>query len=124
MNQRSKIHHDGYQQSIDRLLNSARGVPELNDFQSQSKEIFEQCRKITGASLGFIALISENRKQYEVIYIDPEGFEHSNLHEEKILISGLSQKAYKTNKSSYDNNFSSKDFNLFLPQGFLRRCRR
>jgi PAS domain S-box-containing protein len=99
------------------LLNSAKIVLELDDFRETSNKICQHCREITSTTTGFIALFSENKNEYEIIYIDPienDGYKSRD----KILLSGLAEKVYKSKEAEYDNNFQDKTSNRFLPEGF------
>jgi PAS domain S-box-containing protein len=99
------------------LLNSAKVVLEVDDFNTISKQICEYCRKIIGASQGFIALVSDNKYQYEVKFAHQRGAQPSDLAEKKIALSGLSDLVYRTNEAAYDNDFLSNTQNKFLSQG-------
>lgn len=55
------------------LMEAFRYIPLCNTFEDAAKEIFEQCKRLTGARSGYVALLSENGKENELLFLDSGG---------------------------------------------------
>ena len=97
------------------LLDGARAVLEYREFEPVAKALFESCKKLTGATAGYVALLSSDREKIEVLFLDSGGQPCDVDPELPMPIRGLRQEAYRGKKVVYDNDFSNSEWAKYLP---------
>ncbi|MBN2441982.1 MAG: GAF domain-containing protein [Spirochaetales bacterium] len=101
------------------LLNAMRSILNLTSFEEIARIIFNETCRITGAKSGYVALLSEDGSENEVLFLESGGLPCSVNPELPMPIRGLREKAYRENKVVYDNNFMKSDWTQFLPAGHV-----
>ncbi|MBF0291447.1 MAG: PAS domain S-box protein [Nitrospinae bacterium] len=104
---------------VSSLLESARAVLKHADFKDSARAIFDYCKKVTGATAGYVALLSDDGSENEVLFLDPGGRECTVDPTLPMPIRGLRGEAYKTGYSAYDNDFWHSDWMKFMPPGHV-----
>ena len=104
---------------VEALLVASRAVLQYSSFEQSSRAIFDQAKAITGATSGYVALLSEDGAENEVLFLDAGGLECSVDPALPMPIRGLRSDAYKYNKAVYDNDFMNSDWVKFLPKGHV-----
>ncbi len=99
------------------LLEGARAVLENREFQDAAKSIFDICKNITGATAGYVALLSKDGTENEVLFLDSGGRSCTVDPELPMPIRGLREEAYRTGKAVYHNDFSNSEWVKFMPEG-------
>ncbi|MBI5966729.1 MAG: MEDS domain-containing protein [Deltaproteobacteria bacterium] len=61
------------QAEISALLESSRAVLEYREFKDAARFIFDSCKNLIGATAGYIALLSKDGKENEVLFLDSGG---------------------------------------------------
>lgn len=107
------------QSEISALLKGARAVLEYRDFNDAAKKIFDVCKSIVGASSGYIALLSQDGSENEVLFLDSGGLPCSVDPLLPMPIRGLRGEAYHTCKVVYDNKFTKSQWMKYLPGGHV-----
>ncbi len=107
------------EKEISLLLEATKSVLENKSFNNAVMKIFESCKIATGASSGYIALISDDRKENEVLFLDAGGLPCSVNPEFPMPIRGLREEAYRFGKVVYENDFTNTDWVKFLPDGHV-----
>lgn len=107
------------ERELSALLESARAVLKYADFKDSARAIFDYCKKITGATAGYVALLSGDGSENEVLFLDPGGRECVVDPALPMPIRGLRGEAYRTGKAAYDNDFSNSDWMRFMPAGHV-----
>lgn len=102
------------------LTESAKVILMQNEFEKSAEEIFHLCKRVTGASSGYVALLSADGSENEVLFLDSGGLECTVDESLPMPIRGLRATAYHSLKGTYDNNFSESDWMKFLPEGHMR----
>ncbi len=97
------------------LLDGARAVLEYREFEPVAKALFESCKKLTGATAGYVALLSSDRKNIEVLFLDSGGQPCDVDPELPMPIRGLREEAYRSKKVVYGNGFSNSKWTKYLP---------
>ena len=108
------------QAEISALLEASRSVHEYHDFTSSAKAIFHICKNLIGATSGYIALLSKDGTENEVLFLDTGGFPCTVDPKLPMPIRGLRAKAYRKNKAVYHNDFPKSEFIKFMPKGHVR----
>ena len=102
------------------LIESARAILLKQEFSESAKEIFSLCKKVTGATSGYVALLSPDGSENEVLFLDSGGLMCDVDENLPMPIRGLRETAYRTLKGIYDNSFADSHWMKFLPEGHMR----
>ncbi len=102
------------------LIESSRAILSYEDFETAAKEIFDYCKRVTGATSGYVALLSEDGSENEVLFLDSGGLECTVDESLPMPIRGLRSKAYNLLKGVYDNNFANSKWVKYMPSGHMR----
>ena len=102
------------------LKESARAILTQQDFSKSAKEIFSLCKKVTGATSGYVALLSSDGTENEVLFLDSGGRKCTVDENLPMPIRGLRGTAYKSKKGVFDNSFADSHWTDFLPDGHMR----
>ncbi len=110
---------DRLSSEYDAVLESARAILTHGDFETSAREIFGLCKEITGASSGYVALLSRDGSENEVLFLD-SGEIPCNVDENLPMpIRGLREKAYRSKAGVYNNDFARTDWAKLLPEGHM-----
>ncbi len=102
------------------LLKSARAILNNQDFDTSAQEIFKYCKDVTGATSGYVALLTPDGSENEVLFLDSGG-RACNVDENLPMpIRGLREVAYRTQKAVYDNSFANSEWMEYMPEGHMR----
>jgi PAS domain S-box-containing protein len=102
------------------LIEAFRYIPLCKTFDDAAKYIFDHCKRLTGAHSGYVALLSENGKENEVLYLDAGGLPCDVDPNLPMPIRGLREAAYKTKKVVYDNAFPESPWLKYMPDGHVK----
>jgi len=102
------------------VTESARAILMQQEFEESAKEIFSLCKKVTGATSGYVALLSSDGSENEVLFLDSGGLLCNVDENLPMPIRGLRETAYRSLKSVYDNSFADSHWVKFLPEGHMR----
>ncbi|MGO8806744.1 MAG: PAS domain S-box protein, partial [Candidatus Bathyarchaeia archaeon] len=58
---------------ISALLTASRAVLQNKEFPDSARAIFDTCKELIGATAGYVALLSKNGKENEVLFLDSGG---------------------------------------------------
>ncbi|PLW99324.1 MAG: hypothetical protein C0594_17210 [Marinilabiliales bacterium] len=107
------------QNKIYSLYDAAKIVQQLGDFKVTAQKLFNKCKKLTGATSGYVALLSENGEENEVLFLDSGGLACSVDESLPMPIRGLRSEAYKLSKAVYHNDFMNSEHIKFMPEGHM-----
>jgi PAS domain S-box-containing protein len=107
------------QAEISALLESSRAVLEYHEFKDAARSIFDSCKKLIGATSGYIALLSRDEKENEVLFLDSGGHPCTVDPSLPMPIRGLRAEAYRTREPVYHNDFSRSEYVKFMPPGHV-----
>ena len=102
------------------LIESARAILIQQEFKESAREIFSLCKKVTGATSGYVALLSPDGSENEVLFLDSGGLMCTVDENLPMPIRGLRETAYHSLKGVYDNSFADSHWVEFLPEGHMR----
>lgn len=108
------------EREIKALLEASRAVLEQNDFAETARAIFDHACDVTGASSGYIALLTPDGRENEVLFLESGGATCTVDPDLPMPIRGLREVAYRECRTVFDNHFSESDWNDFLPAGHVR----
>lgn len=105
--------------NIQELLKATKSILKYQDFDKSARDIFESCKKVTGAKSGYVALLSEDGSQNELLFLDSGGLPCTVDRDLPMPIRGLRAKAYDKGEVVYNNSFMDSEFERFLPEGHV-----
>ncbi len=107
------------QQEVSALLTSSRAVMESHDFETAARKIFDTCTGLIGAVSGYVALISDDGEENEVLFLEAGGLPCDVDPELPMPIRGLRAEAYHSGKVVFDNDFNDSEWMEFMPAGHV-----
>ncbi len=105
------------QAEISALLRASRAVLEQREFKDITWNIFDSCKNLIGATAGYVALLSEDGTENEVLFLDSGGLPCTVDPSLPMPIRGLREVVYRTGKAVYENDFSHSEWMKFMPEG-------
>ncbi len=103
------------EKEISSFYDAAQAVLESNIFKETALSIFQTCKEMIGAKAGYVALLSKDGLQNEIIFLDSGGLSNKVDPTLQMPICELSEQIYHTGEVVYDNNFSSNGWIKSLP---------
>ncbi|MBN2124486.1 MAG: GAF domain-containing protein [Deltaproteobacteria bacterium] len=101
------------------LMRGSRAVLEQKGFADAARAIFDFCRDLTGATSGYVALLSTDGAENEVLFLESGGLPCSVDPELPMPIRGLRAEAYRKCKAVYHNDFMESTWVRFMPEGHV-----
>jgi transcriptional regulator with GAF, ATPase, and Fis domain len=107
------------EKELDALRAGAKAVLEQKDFAASARAIFDHCRALVGATSGYVALLSADGQENELLFLESGGLPCDVNPELPMPIRGLRAEAYRENKAVYHNDFMRSKWADFMPAGHL-----
>lgn len=104
---------------VDAMVRGARVILEKKNFSESARAIFDCCREMTGAQSGYVALLSDDGHENEVLFLEAGGHPCTVDPELPMPIRGLRQQSYETHQVVYENDFMNSAHVAFLPAGHV-----
>ena len=101
------------------LLDGAKDVLEGTGFSSTARRIFDAACEMTGAVSGYVALLSDDGEENEVLFLESGGLPCSVDENLPMPIRGLRGEAYKSGKAVFDNDFMNSPWAEYMPGGHV-----
>jgi PAS domain S-box-containing protein len=105
------------QSEISALLEGSHAVLKYHDFKSAAESIFNSCKRLTGATSGYVALLSKDETENEVVFLDSGGLSCEVDPSLPMPIRGLRAEAYNKKEAIYHNDFLNSEWMKFMPEG-------
>lgn len=102
-----------------KLLEAAAAVLQSESFPIAARSVFDIAKDLTGAASGYVALLSKDGSENEVLFLDSGGLPCDVDESLPMPIRGLREVAYRENRPAYDNSFMSSDWMKFMPEGHV-----
>jgi GAF domain-containing protein len=106
-------------EKLQAVIKGARAILEQQSFTGAARAIFDDCRDLIGAHSGYVALLSQDGQENEVLFLEAGGLPCSVNPELPMPIRGLRAIAYATQAPAYDNDFMNSRWVDFLPPGHV-----
>jgi len=107
------------QAEISALLEGSRAVLEYREFEEAARSIFDSCKSLIGATGGYVALLTEDGTENEVLFLDSGGRPCTVDPNLPMPTRGLREVAYRTAKAVYHNDFSKSEWVKYMPEGHV-----
>jgi PAS domain S-box-containing protein len=101
------------------LLESSQAVLQYREFKDSAKSIFNSCKNLIGAKAGYVALLTPDGSENDLLHLDAGGLSCTVNPSLPMPIRGLREKAYRSCKTVFDNRFSKSQWVDFLPDGHV-----
>lgn len=108
------------QDEVKSLLKGAKEILRHQDFNTAARLIFDTCKDLIGARSGYIALLSSDGKENEVLFLDAGGMPCSVDSSLPMPIRGLREQAYRYGKPVYNNDFNNSQWVKYMPKGHVQ----
>ena len=107
------------QEDIAALLASTRAVLTYREFPVAARAIFDSCKNLIGATAGYVALLTPDGAENEVLFLEAGGRECTVDPTLPMPIRGLRAESYHLGKAVYDNDFANSKWWKFMPGGHV-----
>ncbi|MCF8357137.1 MAG: GAF domain-containing protein [Prolixibacteraceae bacterium] len=111
--------HEKRENEISELLKATQTVLETHDFQKTAKLIFDSCARTIGAKAGYVALLSDDGQENELLFLEDGGMPCTVNPNLPMPIRGLREESYRTGEVVYDNDFMKSKWVKFMPRGHM-----
>ena len=101
------------------LLESSQAVLQYCEFKDSAKSIFNSCKNLIGARAGYVALLTADGSENDLLHLDSGGLTCAVDPALPMPIRGLREKAYRSCKTVFDNRFATSQWVDFLPDGHV-----
>jgi len=81
--------------------------------------VFDACKELTGATAGYVALLTDDGAENEVLFLDAGGMPCTVDPKLPMPIRGLRSESYRLNRAVYDNDFMNSKWVEFMPSGHV-----
>lgn len=105
---------------LDTMLKAAKMVLKSGEFAAIAREIFDYAKKTIGAAAGYVALLSRDGRENEVLFLDSGGLDCTVDPNLPMPLRGLRGQVYRTGKAVYENRFDQSEHASLLPEGHVR----
>jgi PAS domain S-box-containing protein len=102
------------------MLKAARTIPLSTSFDQSARSIYHICKSLIGATCGYVALLSEDGSENEILFLDDGGLPCSVDPNLPMPIQGLRSVAYQSGKAVYENHFMNSEWIDLMPPGHVR----
>ncbi len=101
------------------LLDCSQTILIHREFEQTARSIFDSAKDLIGATAGYVALLSEDGMENEVLFLDDGGLSCTVDPNLPMLIRGFREKAYQACKVVFENSFSNSKWMEFMPNGHV-----
>ncbi len=108
-----------HRRELTALMGGASAVLKEKGFSESARTIFDYCRNLIGATSGYVALLSENGMENEVLFLEAGGLSCEVDPDLPMPIRGLRGEAYAQDKAVYHNDFMNSEWAAFMPKGHV-----
>ena len=105
---------------ISALLKSSKAVLQNKEFPDSARAIFDAAKELIGATAGYVALLSDNGLENEVLFLDAGGLPCTVDPSLPMPIRGLRAEAYNSGKVTVENVFNKSEWTKFMPDGHVQ----
>jgi PAS domain S-box-containing protein len=97
------------------LLEASQAVMACHTFEGAARRIFDVAREATGAVSGYVALMSDDGTENELLFLEAGGLPCEVDPELPMPIRGLRAEAYAKAVTVYENDFEHSEWMAFIP---------
>ena len=107
------------EKEVEALLKGAHAILTHQTFPVAARKVFDICRDLIGATAGYVALLSEDGAENEVLFLEAGGLPCDVDPDLPMPIRGLREKAYRRIETVFDNDFKTSQWMAYMPKGHV-----
>ncbi|MBF0319254.1 MAG: PAS domain S-box protein [Nitrospirae bacterium] len=115
----SEITAKQHEEELQALLESSGAVLKYSVFADAARAIFDTCKDTIGATAGYVALLSRDGSENEVLFLDAGGLPCTVDPSLPMPIRGLRETSYRTLSAVYENDFHNSSWMDYMPEGHV-----
>lgn len=104
---------------VSALLKGSRAVLQHRGFAPAAKAIFDACKELIGATVGYVALVSDDGTQHHLLFLDTGNRPCTVDPALPMPIRGLRAEACRAGTAVYQNGFANSPWSQLLPPGHV-----
>jgi len=101
------------------LFEATRSIPLSKNFHQSARKIYDILKHYIGATCGYVALLSENREENDLLFLDDGGIPCDVDPSLPMPIRGLRKEAYDSGNAVYSNDFMNSEHLQHMPEGHM-----
>ena len=101
------------------VIRGARAILGKHTFAESAHAIFDYCRELTGAVSGYVALLTDDGQENEVLFLEAGGMPCTVDPALPMPVRGLRATVYATHEAAYENDFMHTAWTGYLPKGHV-----
>ena len=105
--------------TLSAMFEASQAVLEFQDFPTAARHIFDSCAALIGATAGYVALLSADGQQNEVLFMESGGRPCVVNPELPMPFRVLRALACSTISAAFDNDFSRSQWMQYIPKGHV-----
>jgi len=105
------------QEEVAALLEGSRAVLANMEFAGAARSIYQFCKKIVGASAGYVALLSPDGGENKLLFLDSGDMTCTVDPSLPMPVRGLRSIAYQSGTAVFENDFAHSKWNSLMPEG-------
>ncbi|MDH3327617.1 MAG: PAS domain S-box protein [Desulfobulbaceae bacterium] len=95
----------------------AQAFLKSREFEHSTYTVYENCKKLIGATAGYVALLSADETLNELLFLDMGDLPCDLDPDLPMPLRGFRAEAYSTQKVVYENDFRQSEWQQYLPDG-------
>jgi PAS domain S-box-containing protein len=107
------------QHETEAMLAATRAIPEKRTFEEAARGIFDALKGLLGADSGYVALLSADGQENEVLFLDSGGRPCAVDPDLPMPIRGLRAEAYSKGTVVWENEFQASKWTKLMPDGHV-----
>lgn len=115
----AEAQRERHAKALEALMAGAESILGNTDFGEAARAIFDFCCDMTGATSGYVALLSEDGRENELLFLESGGLSCTVDPELPMPIRGLRAEAYRRRQPVYHNDFMDSRWAELMPQGHV-----
>jgi PAS domain S-box-containing protein len=104
---------------VSALQQSCQAVLSYQEFEAVARTIFDRCKKLVGATSGYIVLLDDTGVENKLLFLDAGPLACNVDPALPMPIRGLRSEVYRTAKTVYENDFSNSKWVQYVPEGHV-----
>ena len=105
---------------LSNMFQAAKMVLSVEDFPTAARHIFDSASELIGSTAGYVALLSQDGQENELLFLEAGGRSCSVNPELPMPIRGLRAEAYRDNAVKFENDFMQSRWPAYMPEGHVR----
>ena len=102
------------------ILQASMSILRQESFPVVAKNVFQGLKEQIGAKAGYVALLSDDGMENEIVYLDPGHYDCRVDESLPMPIRGFRAVVYESGRAQYCNDFDHTEYKGLMPDGHVR----